>query len=333
MKVFNDARIKLTAWYLVIIMLISILFSLAIYKGTEYELDLHLQRHEALVERFGEDIEDSELLTPSDNEEIRRRVVISLIAANGIIFLIAGGVGYFLAGRTLKPIKDMVDEQSRFIADASHELRTPLTAMRTSLEVNLRDKKLSLPIKSLLQIYLKEVGSLQRLSDSLLELARIQKPNLDLKFNDVYTQEVIEEVCKKIQPLALEKNVVIKKKIENVAVYGNRKGLVDLLTAILDNAIKYSKKKGEILIAVFKENGRVKVKVKDNGIGIARDDLPHIFDRFYRADQSRTRGSEGGFGLGLSIAKEIAELHGGHIDVVSAVNKGSTFTVSLPAQS
>jgi len=146
---FHSARLKLTAWYLLIIMIISAMFSLVIYKVLSNEIErfervqrFRIERRlETGLRRFPNQIR---ITNPELIEETKQRILLMLIAINLGILIISGGLGYLLAGRTLKPIKEMVDEQNRFISDASHELRTPLTSLKTAMEVTLRDKNLSL---------------------------------------------------------------------------------------------------------------------------------------------------------------------------------------------
>ena len=183
---FHSARIKLTAWYLIIIMAISLSFSTFIYLGATREFDRILRieqfriTHPELGERYIQrpvwDTDTLPLPKPPDPALInatRIRVIEGLAGINLIILMLSALAGYFLAGRTLRPIKNMVDEQNRFITDASHELNTPLTSLKTSIEVNLRDKKLSLDkSKDVLLSNLEEVNSLQALSDELIKITQ-----------------------------------------------------------------------------------------------------------------------------------------------------------------
>jgi signal transduction histidine kinase len=225
----------------------------------------------------------------------------------------------------------MVDEQNRFIGDASHELRTPLTSLKTAMEVTLRDKNLSLlNAKKTIKESITEINRLQSLSEGLLQLTQYQKPNGNLQFQKVILSEVIEEAIKKIEPLAKQKVITIDYKVEGYEINGNKFGLIDLLVILLDNAVKYSHKNTTVTITSHKTDRLVLLSVNDQGVGIAEKDLPHIFDRFYRADSARTKTAEGGYGLGLSIAKKIVEAHHGTIAVESRLGQGSKFTVLLP---
>lgn len=342
---FRKARLKLTAWYLFIIMLISLSFSVAIYQLLSHEVDRFVRMQKSRIERRfnlenplfvpGEipqrlppQIMDPELL-----EETKQRLILILISINTAIFVLSGGLGYVLAGKTLQPIKEMLDEQNRFISDASHELRTPLTALKTTLEVNLRDKNLNLSgAKNMISDSIGEVDKLQSLSDALLQIVQYQKPNNKMMLEKIRLEKLIDKALKRINPLAKKKQLNLKTKVASLEFYGYTYSLEDLLVIILDNAIKYSPKKSSILLSAKKTDGSISISIADEGIGIAEKDLPNIFDRFYRADSARGRSSVGGFGLGLAIAKKIVELHHGAISVKSKLGQGATFTILLPAK-
>src|SRR3989344_1788509 len=333
---FNNARLKLTTWYLLIIMLISISFSFAIYEILTFELDRveHMQR--ARQEKFSPiTLHPLRSIDLEVIEETKDRLKIRLLIINLGILSFAGLAGYFLAGRTLRPIKEMVDEQNRFITDASHELRTPLTSIKSEIEVNLRDKKLNLSdAKKLLQSNLEEVNNLQYLSDNLIKLSQNQTVNRDELFEKVLLKDVIDEAVKKAEKLANFKNITIVREMKHFTITGERQSLIELFVILLDNAIKYSPKNSKVIINLSRHprGGRsnfVEIQVKDQGMGIAKEDMPHLFDRFYRADKSR---GSAGYGLGLSIAKQIVEKNKGNIKVESEISKGSTFTVYLPAK-
>ncbi len=328
---FQSARIKLTLWYLLIIMFISIAFSAAIYRVLIGELARvervqRLRRSLQLPSEFRRPVIDPEVLTESEN-----RLKAILILVNLSVLGMAGVAGYFLAGRTLQPIQKMVDEQSRFITDASHELRTPLTSLKSEIEVNLRDKNLTLVgTKKLLQSNLEEVNNLQYLSDNLIKLTQYQKTNDRQFFEKTSLSSVINEACRKVINLAKHKNIAVLNRTKDYNVMADRQSLIELFVIFLDNAIKYSPSRKKVTISTKKTDHSVAISITDQGIGIAEKDLPHLFDRFYRADKSRTKTEVGGYGLGLSIAKQIAEKHLGAISVNSKKDQGSTFTVSLP---
>ncbi len=339
---FRSARIKLTAWYLLIIMLVSISFSAAIYRVMSLEFDRVERMQRNRIERRlpgpGQVFPDQERLNPSsfflDPElmvEAKKRLRLILILINTGILGLSTALGYFLAGKTLQPIKEMVEEQNRFITDASHELRTPLTSLKTEIEVNLRDKNLTLAeAKKLLKSNLEEVDNLQALSDGLIKLTQYQDDHNGLVFTQVSLGSVFSEAIKKVDSLAKKKKIEIVNQVSDFKIQGDRQMLVELLVIFLDNAIKYSQPQTKISLASKKTNNHILLKITDQGIGIKESDLPHLFERFYQADKARTKLETSGYGLGLSIAKQIVEKHHGSIKVKSQVGKGTTFIIQLP---
>jgi len=335
--VFRAARIKLTFWYLLIIMSISLVFSGIIYRITTKELEIGFK---GIQQRFWEDEEFGpflrlprrmERLKPlfaKDLEQAKRRIIWRLVAINGMIFVFSATAGWFLAGKTLKPIQQALEEQKRFVADASHELRTPLAALKTSNEVALKDKKLSLgEAKKLIKSNLEEIENLETLTNNLLTLASLEENGRKLSFQKVDIKKIIDSTYQKILPLTLEKKIKIKIESSGGKIFGDEESLEKMILIFLDNAVKYTPKGGKVWLKTWQEKGKLVLEIKDTGIGISEADLPHIFERFYRADKARAKG---GFGLGLALAKRIIELHHGSVKVVSKVGKGTTFTVRLP---
>ena len=332
MIIFQSARLKLTAWYVLLSMIISVLFSLTIFLFLSHSLELSYQRLEYRSQIFppGPEIVERLSLQRQEMEIIESQIKLRLGLVNLTILFISALSGYFLAGRTLKPIKTMVETQNRFIADASHEVRTPLTAMKTEIEVTLRDRKLTLKkAKEILKNNLKDVDGLKKLSDGLLVLAAFAENGTKHQFLQIKLTEILKESIKRVNSLAKEKNLKISLTSDNSAVSGSRELLIELFVIFLDNAIKYSQSNSKIEVSSLQKGDQVSVSFKDSGIGIKSDDLPFIFDRFYRADKSRTRTQVGGHGLGLSIAKQIIQYHHGRVSVVSTPGKETIFTVTL----
>jgi signal transduction histidine kinase len=331
---FRLARIKLTAWYLLIIMLISVSFSLVTYRILSSELNrierMQVIRTTLLFPNPGSSLPRFVAIDPQLIVDAKNRLKIILTLINVSIFAASTAAGYFLAGKTLKPIQDMVDDQNRFISDASHELRTPLTCLKSEIEVNLRDKKLTLKdAKNTLKSNLEEVNNLQNLSNYLLKLNRFNH-NLNLELKPISLLTIIDSAIKKVSPIAKDKNIKIINSTADLYVRGDSISLIEALVILLDNAIKYSSKNTEIKINLQDRSGILSLNIKDQGIGISEGDLPHIFDRFYRADNARTKNQSGGYGLGLSIAKKIIEAHHGRIEVESKLGQGTKFTILLP---
>src|SRR3989338_10632367 len=183
-------------------MFVSIFFSLIIYRGLIGEIN-----RVSRMERFRSERRHSAVrlpspvfLDPNFINEIKRRIIFGLITVNGVIFVGAGALGYFLAGKTLSPIQEMVEEQNRFISDASHELRTPLTALKSSFEVDLRDENLSIDnAKKTMSAGIEDVNNLQHLSDSLLQLSQYEKSGTYSNFEKVSLKQVINESIKKVK--------------------------------------------------------------------------------------------------------------------------------------
>lgn len=314
---FNTARIKLTLWYVLIITIITCTFSGIIYSYVSREIT-RFERLQRLRFFYPPNFE---LI-----EETRHRILVTLGLVDLVIITSSGALGYLLAGRTLHPIKVMIDDQNRFISDASHELRTPLASLKTAMEVHLRDKTPTLDsANDLISQSLSEVNRLQSLSDSLLRLTHSQNRSINLNIADISATAI-----KKISPLARRKQVEIKNAVSPHRLRGDAGQLTELFVILLDNAVKYSPHKTTVTLSSKKTDSQIEIKVADQGQGIAAIDLPHIFDRFYRADSSR---SSAGYGLGLSIAKQIVESHHGTISATSTPGHGSVFTMHLPLRS
>jgi signal transduction histidine kinase len=263
--------------------------------------------------------------------ELKARIALRLVLIDLIIFAGAGIAGYFLAGLTLQPIEKMVEDQKRFVSDASHELRTPLTALKTEMEVALRSKKLDQKsTKELLKSNLEEVDKMQKLSNYLLALNKYQNGKVKLAIEKVQLTEVIRLAIKKVKPVSDKKKINIETDLKEIVMNGNSVNLEGLIIIFLDNAIKYSHKDGKIIITAGIDKNLAKITIKDFGVGINAADLPHIFDRFYRAETSRNKAATPGFGLGLAIAFDIVKQYGGRIVVDSKENEGTTFAIFLP---
>lgn len=335
---FKEARIKLTAWYLVIIMAISLAFSCAIYMVVDRELvalDALQRDRQVRVDNLRNFLVQNGLPLPLESpsiesetlEQARVNIIYMLVFIDIAILIISGLGGYFLAGRTLEPISKMVKDQKGFIGNASHELRTPLTSMMTEIEVSLRDKNLSLTdAKILLKSNLDEVKAMQKLSNYLLKLNRYDNSEVGLTTEKMNLGTVVLNAVESTRPYANESGIKIITKIVPVHMKSNEEAITELATILIDNAIKYSGNAKRIEVSTKKDGA---LTIRDFGVGIAEADIPHIFDKFFRADTSRNKSKVDGYGLGLSIAKSIADKLGADIEVESRVGRGSTFTVHL----
>ncbi len=324
---------RLALSYLAIIMVMSLSFSFVFYKTSAHELGRQVPTESVLMENGftmvpSPDFRGYRHFFENRVSEGRVDLFAKLVILN-LLTLIGGAfLSHYLARRTLSPIERALEAQSRFASDASHELRTPLAAIQTENEVALRSKDLTLKrAKDLLASNLEEVMRLRDLSDGLLRLARGDKLNLE----PVWLDDVATEAMNHVLKTAQHKSINIEETVPHVQVMGDQKALTQVVVALLDNAIKYSDEKAAISIAGGQDGSMRTISVADRGAGIPAEQLPHIFDRFYRIDASRTKHAAAGYGLGLAIAQHIIEQHNGTIRVVSTVGKGSTFTLNIPA--
>ncbi len=223
-----------------------------------------------------------------------------------------------------------VAQQRQFAADASHELRTPLTIIKGDLDVLLRRRRAPEEYEEVVRDVDEEVTRLAGLVEDLLTLARADSGQAELAHEFVYLDALVGEVAVGMRRLAEAKGIAVETELApDVALVGDPARLRRLVVNLLGNAVKYTSAGGRIAVTLGVEGGLARLDVADTGIGIAPEDLPHVFDRFFRADKARAR-AEGGTGLGLAIARWCAETHGGRIEVRSRPGEGSVFTVLLP---
>lgn len=221
----------------------------------------------------------------------------------------------------------------RFTADASHELKTPLTVLRADVERSMHPATDRADRMVALEEALQETARMSDLVDSLLTLARADEGRFDIHRVPVDLEPLVREAYETAMILGEEAGLELSlSSLEGGVVMGDRTRLRQLLLNLITNAIKYTPRGGKVDLSVTRrEHDEVAIVVRDTGIGIAASDLPHIFDRFWRADRARSRASErGGFGLGLSISQWIVQAHGGTISVQSRLGRGTAFTVLLP---
>lgn len=229
--------------------------------------------------------------------------------------------------KTLERLEVLFTSQQRFLADVSHELRTPLTVVKGNVDLMRRMKQFD---KESLTSIDQEAGRLTRLVGGLLLLAQAESGKLPLTFRPVELDILITEVFQEMRIIAGDKARVHLNEIDQMLVNGDRDRLKQVLINLVANAIQYTPQNGDVFLSLAKVGGQARIVCRDTGPGIPAEDLPHIFERFYRAEKSRTRGQSTGFGLGLSITKWIVEHHGGRIEVDSKEGQGTTFAIWLP---
>lgn len=231
---------------------------------------------------------------------------------------------------TLARLEDSFIRTRRFSIDVSHELRTPLTILLGNTEVGLKWAKEPDEFRSILKSNLDEIQRMSAIIEHLLELSKADEGKLSLVMEEIELSALLRELVQQMQPFAEEKGVVILwGEAAELWVPGDRKRLRQLFSTLLDNAVRYTPPGGRVHVSLEGVSDRAKISVRDSGVGIAAEDLPWIFDRFYRVDEARNR-AHGGSGLGLSLAKSFAQAHGGEIVVESTPGLGSVFIVYLP---
>ncbi len=270
--------------------------------------------------------------TETEREALRRLLFVLAGGLGGGLLLAAAG-GYLLSGRALRPIRAAMDSQRAFIGDASHELRTPLSVIRANAE--LLKRHLSEPVsanREAVEDIISESDRLGRLVSQMLTLAQADAGQAALSLSEVALDELADEVAHSMRLLAERRGVSLEIDTDGpVRLRGDGDLLRELMVILTDNAIKYTYDGGKVRLDVLSaSSGKATVRVSDTGSGIPADALSHIFDRFYRVDKARSWDA-GGAGLGLAIARWIAEAHGGSIRVESVLGVGTTFTVELPA--
>jgi len=230
----------------------------------------------------------------------------------------------------LARLEGSFEQLRRFTADASHELRTPLTAIRTVGEVGIRTDGDVRHYREVVGSMLEETNGLTRLVDSLLTISRADSGNIQLNRTVFSLVTAVRQAAALVDVLADEKGQKLSVEGDNdVVVYGDRVILRQALVNMIDNAVKYSPRGGSILIRVAQSGENARVEIQDSGPGIPPEHRDHIFERFYRVDQGRSRGA-GGAGLGLAIVKWAVEAHGGRVNLVCGAKGGCTFTINLP---
>ncbi|MBX7207895.1 MAG: HAMP domain-containing protein [Verrucomicrobiaceae bacterium] len=220
--------------------------------------------------------------------------------------------------------------QQRFVADASHELRTPLTILRGEIEVALRKPRSADEYREVLQSNKEEIEALSRLTDNLLTLARADAGQIALHREDIDLVELVRDVSVRLQPAAEKRGVGIEIEAEgDTQLSCDRLQIERVVFNLIDNAVSFSPAGESVSVVIGGVEGAIRLEVRDSGPGIQADHLPHLFDRFYRADQSRSREHEGA-GLGLAIVKAFVEADGGSVEVYSEFGRGSAFVVRFP---
>lgn len=255
-------------------------------------------------------------------------LTIGSISLIGLLF-----ISIYLTNRTIKPIKDSFEKQKQFIADASHELKTPLAIIRTNTSVILsnKDDTVNNQIKWINYIN-NQTERMAKLIDEMLSLAKLDTGKELIKFSTFDLSKLLNNILLTFEAVIFENKIELETNILNdVFLKGDKESIKKVCIILLDNAIKYTNKDGKIYVDLNLDKNKIRLKVRNTGEGIKKEDLNKIFERFYRVDTSRARET-GGYGLGLSIAKSIVESHNGRIYAESNLGKDTTFTIELNSE-
>ncbi|MEP6515997.1 sensor histidine kinase [Microcoleus vaginatus] len=277
-----------------------------------------------------------------------RQLILDLILGASLTLICVAAIGWLLSGLAMKPVRESYGRLKQFTADASHELRNPIATIQTNVQVALAEPDIEPQQYQQLQVIERLTRRLGRLVDDLLFLARQDSGIVQQQWIEVPLDALLMEVIEEQQAIATTQNLSLSLEIvdlpnaeDNFTLLGDWDQLARLFTNLVSNAVQYTPSGGQIQVEleVAAKNKRnspmlhpaLQIKVTDTGIGISAEALPHLFDRFYRADPARTHRSAAGSGLGLAIAKAIVENHRGQIRIDSQVDRGTAVTVALPA--
>lgn len=322
MNAFTTARWRLTLWYMLISCFLLTIFTIAALLA-EYQAFLAVR--ELVHSEVRGIVFNAVLQAEIDNfqQDFAQRLVVFDI----LMLIVAGLASYVLSGRTLEPIEKMVKEQAAFAADASHELRTPLANIAMEIEARRRsDKSLTKADAALLDSIQTEVARMRSMVAGLLNLVRSnEKQATDWQRVDL--SKLVANVLGGMQARVNEKRLRVATMIDpEITVSGQIDELRQLVLILLDNAVLYTPKQGEIELTLTKQDRWGSLVVYNSGKGLAKDELPLLFKRFYRGKEVAEPGS----GLGLAIAQVLVDRYGGRIGVASEPGKGVTFRVLLP---
>jgi signal transduction histidine kinase len=271
-------------------------------------------------------------LSVSDRTTALNRLLYLLILCGSLGVLFATLSGVFLANRSLRPVREAYTRQQDFVANASHELRTPLTMVRADAEVLLRDREhLNEDQIAILEDVVLEASHMASLATSMLELARLDAGKLRLDNEVVDLTAMAQEIVRRASALAQQRTVSVHvADSPPVLVFGDPLLLEHVALILVDNAIKYNVAGGDVFLRTEVNGSLAVLEVRDTGIGIPSEHLPHIGERFYRMDKARSREA-GGAGLGLSIVRSVIANHNGAVALTSEPGSGTTARITLPA--
>lgn len=263
----------------------------------------------------------------ADQEGILRQLLVGMLALSAVIVLLLGWGSWWLAGRSLGPAQQAWEKQQAFVANASHELRTPLTLLRASAEVAQRKLPSTGESRVLLDDVLREADHMAGVVEDLLLLSRLDAGALPVQTEAVPVSGLFEGVATSAGRVAKERGVLLEFGASGATAVGDAARLRQVLLVLVDNALRHTPPGGKIRVDARQDARALEITVRDSGSGIAPEHLPHVFERFYRADPDRSGGS----GLGLPIARSLLKAMAGDIRLESGPGQGTCVTVTLPA--
>ena len=341
-----ELEVDQVSFFYVISRDLEILYGEELHEGFHEELENNLQKiNTKQFERYKYSGEDLLVMTQpvraqgktlgylavgqnvTQYEELLDNVLLLLIALLIISSMGIAALSYFLAKKSMAPIQESYEQQRQFVANASHELRTPLAVLYSSLELfekQLQDDGVHYA-QSTMDDMKNEANYMNDMLSSLLTLTRSDQQQLQLNIQEIDLSLIVMQRTRKLAKTA--EHLTFNIDVQNELMVEADKVLIEeLLYILLKNATVYTKE-GSVRVRAFEQNGYANIEVSDTGMGIGEEDLPHIFERFYRADKNRNKT---GTGLGLAIAQVIVQLHNGRIHVESELGKGTTFTITFP---
>jgi len=338
MNDYKKAKWKLTGMYILVFFILLNLFTISLFvilqkvendyvQKTEIEWQkkqVIFSKQNITVLEWGNSIQVDKQEVIDLHKSFLRDIRHWIVIIETILLVLAGFVSYFLAGRTLRPIQQKNELQRQFLADVSHELKNPLSALKISLEIAQKQKHWSdSEVRDMFDDLEGEVTRLTRTTEDLLVLEQ-SKNTREMVMRDI--TEIIHSQMILLKDFAQKRNITIDEELEKFSCKVSAQDIEKIVFNLVHNAIKFSHPNGVVEI-VLSQNGVL--RIKDSGVGIDKEELPHIFDRFYKADTSRTFSDDNGSGLGLSIVKKIADSNNWKITIKSEVEKGSVFNVFL----
>ena len=342
---FQKARLHLTLWYLLILFVILNLFTGSFLYlmhreelSSAHQIEIQWQKKQVFYPQQNITIvqwQQNPVSTHFEKQDILdfQQDFVAILkhwifVIEGVLLFLAGIFSYFLAGKTLKPIEKKSQQQQDFLADVSHELKNPLSALSMSIHLAQQQEEWKKgEFSEFLSDIKEEISRLTNLTQDLLLLENTEKNGENSQKKEQKGEKILENIIKKLEPLAEKKNILLEKNIENFSLQAEQNNLEKIFWNLLHNAIKFSPPNSTIQISLTNTG---KFSVEDEGEGIPKEEQKKIFDRFYKLDSSRTFSEENGSGLGLSLVKTICEKNNWEISVQSeGKEKGSKFLVQF----